>query len=1202
MNNPPYLECEIDKGRCSIIEAAAGTGKTYNITNIVARIIMERSDVTIDKMVIVTFTRAAAGELKSRISQRLAELESAVNAGVLDKDDLLINLQEKLSKNELTLKQLKTRLRLALLNFDRAMIGTIHSFAMRSLSENGFDSRQKFGFVLNENTKGIISQLCNDYWRSLTYRPDAAQMRECFTEAGTRTKDFIFHYVFKRLENPAMEILYHDGMPTVTRWEDAASCKEEFARKIEAEIAACTLQRAPGAEELENALQAVEDQMEEQKKVIKTWKSTLKKAEQKSPSPENSEAVMLARSQIDEAEISLELLKKEKTTRKDALSSYKKETKREIEVIQSKAVFPARAFLKHCCEEAFEHVSREYRRISEEKNFLSNDDLILQMAAAVSQPDSSLAAKLKEKYPVGLIDEFQDTNDSQFTIFREIFLENPESTFIVVGDPRQAIYRFRGGDIASYLTAKGDMLTQRSARLFPMNVNRRSGEKYITSLNAIFSPDWAFAMEGMQLPEQSALKGSQVLLTPDGQEVPAPIIGAVAPEMPLEDVYAHCAADVCKMIKDKYQLPPHDDLPARPVEAGDIAILTNCSWAKAEMLRKALRRYGIPARLMKNSDVFTTAEARQLLTFLEGIINCGDRECLLRALVTPLGDLELYDLKSEENIELRARWLQELNTIWHKRSFMVMYNELFIRFRVNDRFAGNDLSLSNFNTIADVLCEESFTWKLTPGAVLRSLERHIRDAENENDNTVPGKPETDQGTVLIDTVFGSKGLSYPVVFLPDLFDPGHSFNSDKLSKTFHHGNKLCCSPFMDERQMAAERDELLQENLRKAYVAFTRARYFCKFYYGKAQQRSSALDWLFREHNIRAPYADMVEELKTHARTSEHLKITVMHESIPEKLLEEKFDNNTFQQLRRPDLLPYLLFQNGFLSFSSITPHSTPGSAFDPDNQDEGEEESETTPSRTVPPEEKVSETLFFPSGTNFGNAIHKTMELCRFNASEEELAPLVLKQLNAHGISGKTHAEAVTKMVHRMLNAPIPDGDGGNFTFSAIPPEEKKCEFEFVYEFGNAFNTRHLFNFAAKYFKEKFHVKSPETIDESTTYDQGFFNGSIDLFFRYNGKFYIVDWKTNKLKNMKYYAPPLLPHAIAGSRYYLQYMIYTAALFKYLKLRMPACASEKELYDKYFGGVRYIFVRGFDGTGDQGVFSDRLPYETLKELEEIIG
>ncbi|MBO5791550.1 MAG: UvrD-helicase domain-containing protein [Lentisphaeria bacterium] len=1197
MSKPPYLKCEIAKGKCSIIEAAAGTGKTYNITNIVARIIMERNDVTIDKMVIVTFTRAAAGELKSRISQRLAELESAVNAGVLDKDDLLINLQEKLAKNELTLKQLKTRLRLALLNFDRAMIGTIHSFAMRSLSENGFDSRQKFGFVLNENTKGIISQLCNDYWRSLTYRPDAAQIRECFAEAGKGTKDFICHYVFKRLENPALEFLYHKDMPTVTRWEDIASCKEEFSRKLEAEIAVYTLQQ----EELANALQAVKDQIKEQNKLIKTLNSTLtkaKKAELKSPSPENSEAVMLARSQVDEAETCLELLKKEETKRKNALDSCNSE----IKVIKSKAEFPARAFLKHCCEEAFEHVSREYRRISEEKNFLSNDDLILQMAAAVSQPDSSLAAKLKEKYPVGLIDEFQDTNDSQFTIFRKIFLENPESTFIVVGDPRQAIYRFRGGDIASYLTAKEDMLTQRSARLFPMNVNRRSGEKYITSLNTIFSPDWAFAMEGMQLPEQSALKGSQVLLTPDGEEVPAPIIGAVAPAMPLEDVYAHCAADVYRMIKDKYQIPGHEDVPARSIEAGDIAILTNCSWAKAEKIREALRRYGIPARLMKNSDVFTTPEARQLLTFLEGIINCGDRECLLRALITPLGDLELCDLKSEENIELRARRMQELNNIWHKRSFMVMYNELFIQFRVNDRLAGNDLSLSNFNTIADVLCEESFTWKLTPSAVLRSLERHIRDAESENDNSIPGKPETDRGTVLIDTVFGSKGLSYPVVFLPDLFDIGHSFNSDKLSKTFHHENKLCCSPFMDENQKAAERDELLQENLRKAYVAFTRARYFCKFYYGNTKQRSSALDWLFRSHDIRAPYTDMVETLKAHAKGSPDLSISVEHEEIPEKLLDEKFENNTIQQLRRPDLLPYLLFQNGFLSFSSITPHSTPQSSFDPENQDEGEEESETPLSQTPAPEEKDSGNLLFPSGTNFGNAIHKTMELCSFNAPEDELAPLVLKQLNAHGISGKTHSEAVTKMVHRMLNAPIPDCDGGTFRFSEIAPEEKKCEFEFVYEFGNAFNTRHLFNFAAKYFREKFHVKCPESIDESTTYDQGFFNGSIDLFFRHNGKFYIVDWKTNKLKSMKYYADLLLSHAMAGSRYYLQYMIYTAALFKYLKLRMPECGSEKELYDKYFGGVRYIFVRGFDGTGKRGVFSDRLPYEKLKELEEIIG
>lgn len=1159
----PYLECEIGRGCCSVIEAAAGTGKTYNITNIVARIIMERSDITIDNMVIVTYTRAAAGELKTRISQRLSELETRLASGEISGDDLLQKLLEGSSEEQLTRrkKEISARLRLALLNLDRAMIGTIHSFAMRALSENGFDSSLKLGFTLNEGTPALVSQLINDYMRSLFYRKDASVVRQSLAKADPHFREVITSYVFKRLSSPDIRICWPPDLP-----------EPDSVEELEEMLVLCR----------EHAeMYGRERKVEYQERVSRLEEVMLREKELK---------------KIKELKEELQSVKDEIKSLKAQLKKFDSETINEQEKILSR---PFAGFLKHLCQACFTHVSDEYRRLCEEKNFLGNDDLILQMKSALCRENSPLALRLREKFPVGLIDEFQDTNGSQFAIFRELFLNNPQSTFIVVGDPRQAIYRFRDGDINTYLDAKEEMLTCRQAKMFQMTVNHRSGKKYIDAVNAIFTPANAFAAEALTMPQQSACADdAPVLWDAEGKEIEHPIQAAVNKSMSIDDIFKYCAADVYNLLKGGFRLPATSRSGSRPVEFGDIAILTNCSWSKAQAIKAALQSFGIPARLLKNPNVFKTPEAGGMQLFLEGILSPDNRDSLLRALITPLGDLELQEISNTEKIELCAARFRELNELWHKHSFMVMYNELLIKFKVCDRLSaqGKERALSNFNTIADILSEESFTLKLPPGAVLRSLEKHIKAAEDTEKESFPGRPETDQGMVVIDTIFGSKGLSYPVVFLPDLFYTGQTFYKNKVSKTFHSEDQLCYAPFMEDHQLALEKQEILAESLRKSYVAFTRAKYFCRFYYGKSSSRCSALDWLFHDHGLTGDEQNLTDALTDAIKKNDFLRIPVYREDLSGELPDGKFEAAPAPQLRRPDLLPRLLSPSGYLSFTSITPHGTSNSVFNSGKDDEGDtEEKESNPA-------ELRGTMALPAGTAFGNAIHKIMELCPYNASLQELAPSVTSQLNAHGLSGELHGEVTAKMLYQVLNTPLDDGNGGTFKLSEIPPKERMCEFEFLYEFSSSFNTRTLFEYAGNYFKEKFELSSLPGTEENAAFETGFFNGSIDLFFRHNGKFYIIDWKSNKLDSPGDYENGKLKYAMAKSRYYLQYMIYTTALVKYLKQRLPGCGNDRAFYEKYVGGISYIFVRGFTGVSGRGVFSDRLPFEVMEEINRIIG
>ena len=1167
----PYLDCNIFSGSRTVIEAAAGTGKTYNITNIVARMILERDDVSIDNMVIVTFTRAAAGELKNRISQRLADLEQAIAA---DKPDEL--LQHALDLG-IAREDIRKRLRLALLNFDRAMIGTIHSFAMRCLSENGFDSRLQFGFTLNENTSGIINDLCRDFARSFTYREEDADLKSYFEKVSVQ------RYVQNLMAAPHLAVCWQD----IPQQPSDAPLAEIYAKVVKECAELRQQQEAVQAEfdSLQPQLTAADETLKDAEEKQKEASKILRKLKDKKydGTPEKIQAEQ----ELQGAEKVLAEAQKQY----DCLKKCSDEYASQISTLQKKKSDADNSIPRAVCEKSYAHVHREYRRICEEKNILGNDDLILKMCEALVNP--ALVTQLQKKFPVGLIDEFQDTNTSQFEIFEKIFLQNSESTFFVVGDPRQAIYRFRNCDIETYLAAKEAILAG-GGQCFSMNTNRRSGAKYITALNTLFEGTTTFAMRDMAMPEQYAPETpSQVLLRADGTEIPTPIEGVYDETKGRLEMYEECASDICKLLNSSYRLPGEN---SRPVECGDIAILTNVSWKNITELRDILRKKGVPVRMMKNPNVFATSEAETLATFLEGVLDPFRNDALLRALITPLSDLELFELNSEKNIEVRAALLQDLNQLWHNRSFMVMYNELFVKLNVTERLLrtpGGDRALSNYNTIADILCEKEFTSKLTPGALLRLLRKEIELSKDDTRKN-PGRPETDQGTVLIDTICGSKGLSYPIVFLPDLFCTGKTLASNMLKQQFHDRGVLYYSPFPSNADTLKEQNEIFQENLRKAYVAFTRARYYCRFYSSKERNGLAATDWLFRSHGV-TDFTDVYSQRSKikKANWTDDFPCNELLGDIPDQYTPPVSE----ETLRRPDLMPYLVSQSGFLSFSSISPHGHSQSSLASDKEDETDVEPEEKSLEENTPEAPLPVTMQLPSGTAFGNAIHAIMEECDYKASLDTLTLKVQEQ----GIREETAVQGTAKMLFHVLNAPIPDCDGGTFKLSEIAPEKKKCEFEFLYEFGSKFNTRELFDFARSCFAKKFNINCAPIKDGSAVFDNGFFNGSIDLFFQHGGKFYIIDWKTNKLSSIKRYSETLLPCAMADSCYYLQYMIYTTALFKYLRERMSNYTDERELYDSCFGGIRYIFLRGTYEKG-HGVFSDRLSYEDLKKLEEIIG
>ena len=1135
----PCLRCGTAKGSRSVIEAAAGTGKTHNITRIVARLIMEREDSPIENMVIVTFTRAAAAELKTRISSLLADLSLALESG--QKEDELIELAKRQGIAE---RDLKKRLHLAQLNFDQAPIGTIHGFAMRVLSENGFGSRQKLGFTLNEETGALIGELCGDYFRALLLNdPDDRE----------------------KYRSPE-EIRLLTG-------KDALALNVEKIRSyVTARMSAAELKAGLPLSDLSGT------RVDE---AVRTAVNVLEKASQGETPP--------------------------------------KEVKKLLAEVM--AVI---------CEDAFRVVSRKFRQLSEENNFLSQDDLIFRLRQALRE-NPKFREALQKKYTVGLIDEFQDTSTAQFDIFRSLFLENPGSTFIVVGDPRQAIYRFRYCDLNAYLDAVEEMKKQ-GAALYQMNVNRRSGARYIEALNAIFTPRGSFALEGLDMPEQQALEGSQVLWNADGKEVEFPIqvFHDKEKKTGLYSILKQCAQDIAGLLDAGFLIPAEKDAggnivkEARPLGPGDIAVLLNTGWENGRRLQSELLKLGVPAVMAREGNVFLSPEAQELIRFLEGVLNPDDGAARLRALITPLGDLDFARMRDEDKAAAGAAKLQNLLDTWQKRSFGVMYALLCREFRLYDRLNTPEgrRKIGKYNALADYLSEAAFSRKLTPNALFGELCRCVENAPDA-DKEFPAPPETDRGAVIINTVFGSKGLSYPAVFLPDFFIG----KRNKLSGSCrcHVGKEEFLLPPVASdlaeglpeearRMYQLERDEEIRENLRKAYVAFTRARYFCRFYCGISQTRdpdprskrkgswprNAATDWLFRRIAGTAPesFGDLAALM-----TSEKFFTAEPH--FPREVGTECVfsprsapDGVPAEEFRRPDRLRDLGFSRGFLSFSGLLEgHHVKENSFAPENDDENAPEDD----------EEMMEMQKFRGGTTFGNAIHKLLEHVDFTSDRERLERAVAQTLRAYGFHDEEMEKLAGKMLWNTFHSPLPDGRGGTFRLCGdIAAARKKSEFEFLCEFSHPdrFSSAELFHTVRNYFVGKTGCREVPFPALNEFFSQGFFNGSIDLFFEYGSRYYIVDWKTNLLKGRNPYSGAALAAAMAENGYCLQYLIYTAALFKYLKLRLKISPeNERSFYDKRFGGVLYLFVRGMnpDRPGS-GVFADTPPFDICKKMEGFIG
>ncbi|MBN2467531.1 MAG: exodeoxyribonuclease V subunit beta, partial [Deltaproteobacteria bacterium] len=870
-----------------------------------------------------------------------------------------------------------------------------------------------------------------------------------------------------------------------------------------------------------------------------------------------------------------------------------------------------------------EYLPEELAARKQKKNIQSFNDLLTTLHHALSdEGGEELAKSIRAKFTAALIDEFQDTDPIQYAIFRTIF-HAPESILFLIGDPKQAIYGFRGADIFSYLEAARHAETR-----YTLGENWRTNPDLITAVNSVFTGmEYPFLYEEIPFypavpakgggPESLKLEGEPKeplqlwFIDADTLAKPGkPIAKARAREV----ISRAVAAEISRLLG-----PGTVFVGDRPLRPNDIAVLARKN-AETILIQKALSELNIPSVLYSLGNLFDSYEALEVERMLSSLVDVQDEKLLRGALATAMIGITGEELEHLiENESAWEQWIVRFNTyhsLWKERGFVVMFRHFLSELRVLPRVMSlpdGERRATNILHLLEVLHQASVERTSGMAGLVRwlSAQRNPKTPRLEEHQL---RLESDEKAVKILTVHKSKGLEYPVVFSPFLWD-GSRLSERAGPFTFHddqEGMRLTVdlgSPEREKNVVAAER-ELLAENLRLLYVGLTRAKSRCYLVWGRIKDcETSAPAYL-----LHGPRSGGVEDAV--AITGERVATLDHDDMVGELTMIQRRSRGTMrlaeipldagrhfsppqrqeQQLRRRKYSGIIDCSWQVTSFSALLS----GSAF------RGKRPDRDAICRSVDGTNRVIEEVSagddpagvfaFPRGIRAGSCLHGILE--HFDFQEEDvsfLQKMVADKLKEYGFEHMWEG-AVCRMIRNVVSTPL-DEHRKDLRLASISWRDRLNELEFYFPL-RLITSKKLQDLFARFGGFKPATDFSEHL-ERLYFGQvkGFVKGFIDMVFRFEGRFYLVDWKSNFLGNrVDDYDEAGLAVVMNQEFYILQYHLYALALDQYLRARIKGYD-----YEEHFGGVYYIFLRGVDpARGSRyGIYRDKPAGELIAALSD---
>ncbi|MBS1223222.1 MAG: exodeoxyribonuclease subunit beta [Proteobacteria bacterium] len=945
----------------NLIEASAGTGKTYTLTALYLRLVMEAA-IPVNRILVVTYTNAAT---------------LAFQRGRAEEDDeFSLRMLDVLPDRELAIRRLNNAVR----GFDEAAIFTIHGFCQRALGDSAFESGLAFETEVLADPSDLLREIVEDFWRREFY-PASPMVAQYFLDKKYSPEKLLAD-IRPHLGKPYLQVVTPEGNA------DSAAHEQAFLSAYQQAQVIWNRQRAEIEALLLNS-KALNGNIY-RKNSIPGWLEEMDRY-LTAEIPKIALFEQFEKFTVSKLEKSL---KNNQSAPRHAFFAACETLKTACETLADYCRHQVPVKLLAYCDA--ELAARKRRQ-----QLQSYDDLLLNLHEALTDPQrgAALVDTLRHRYAAALIDEFQDTDPIQYAIFRRIYAGAHHPVFLV-GDPKQAIYSFRGADIFAYLAARHD-----ATRDYTLDVNWRSDPRLLTALNAVFgaAKTRPFLFDAISFqPAIPAEKKRHEPLWIQGRNEPPLQLWWLEPDgdQPLgkgiasERAARATAAEIARLLN--LGARGQAGIGDRPLAGGDIAVLVR-NHRQGRMIREQLLRLRVPSVQHVDDSVFASAEAGQLEGVLAAVLEPGDEGQVRAALAGDLFGLSgeaLYQLRDDE--QAWARWLeifQSYRQQWRDEGFIH-----FFRAWLNEQAVA---------------------------------------------------------------VHKSKGLEYPVVFCPFLWD-GRLKSDENPDLLLYHDPLnpgravLAVGATEDDPARRFARHEEMAENLRLFYVALTRAKQRCTLVWGKIKDADSApAAWLLHRPPVVGPSQDALEVTQERFRTLEtaviRAELRTAFAAASETVAIAPLPRESGQIYQPPAVVEPELRARIFAgpvpeswrvgSFTGLTA----GQAVEAPDHDltVAVPVVETEPAAVI-----VRDVFAFPRGARAGTCLHALFERLDFTQRDRErLESLVSRTLTGHGLDAAEWTPTAVDWVERVLATPL---DGSGLMLATVAPERRLNELEFTYPVGS--------------------------------------------------------------------------------------------------------------------------------------------------------
>jgi len=1143
-----------------VIEASAGTGKTYTIAKLYLRLLLginTRDDrrLTPAEILVVTFTRAATAELRSRIREDIVALKKQFLDANISGDNL--ELYEGCVARFGEPTQTSPWEPIIILSaaerqMDASEIHTIHSFCLRLIQQYGLYAELPFDLQMDIDDE-LLLEVVQDAWRTINYgySDEALALLDGIIKTPEQLLKMLKPLLILESEQICGDNNFSELLANLTNQQAALKSRwQQQSSNILSTLNTAKANKAlSGVKWKANTINDVIGHLND-------WadnNAPLQPKLARKLSPDE----LIASTKKGHDPISIGPISHDIEELIEALDQLNAAFVRHLHGVVGD---------KHCEQQ----IARRQ---------LSSDSVLSLCARLITLAPAAVLEEIRSSYPVAMIDEFQDTDPHQYQTFSRLYNASSEETgLLLIGDPKQSIYSFRNADLAVYLEAKANASVPDGQ--FTMDKNWRSNGRLLSAIESLFcahaspflNPDIDFISVTPGRDDHPELKQDGALVK--AMQFCVTDTAATNAQLRTEQLATQCATQIANLLTPSNNY----SLGERPVQAKDIAVLVR-SAQQGTIIKEALTQVGVKSSLIQRKSVFSTTEATTLLYLLECIAQPRNERFIRNAIAAPTFGYSAYELEQLFSDEAHwSNWLKQLEVahqLWQWKGPLIALENIIDHWGLDARIIATPRSqraMSNLAQLKELLQSKAQEIRGIDGQ-LEWFRQAIKNAEN-NSESHQLRLESDAALVQIVTIHSSKGLEYPLVFMPFANLPSGS--RDSAPYIYFDGQQRLAG--FDDTAKESKAKEALQEDLRLLYVALTRASSYLfigLYANSKAPSTPTALNYLLelnckdlaqQRQRIELLANDAIELIEIEARHAVIEASPPMVDRTPTPFTGD------------------IIKHQSITSYSALVRNKLVKDSLDLDTN-ANDEDIDSPLEESIEPQGRFA----LERGAHVGNFLHHIFE--HFPLEQlfsENIDDLLTNLMSANSIALGEDQCLVGEYKQWLIEAAITPFIDGH-SLRDIPSQQWLAEMEFLIPLKGTLAPGDIQPIVDPYvdFTLEFAPVSGHLV------------GHIDLVFEHNNRYFVCDYKSNYLGNSYLdYSPECIDENMRHSGYSFQFLIYCVGLHRHLKLSLPEYD-----YDTHFGGVYYLYLRGMHPDHPKaGIFEYKPPFTLIEQLDHFFA